>query len=164
METMGAMRALLLAIVLLAGCALTSQQAMLRPDLNLARTDLGRGTTVALKVVDERPDKTLGHRGAGMKGAKITTDQDVAEVFRDKIVEGLQTYNFDPVTASGNTPKSLTVEIRLIEYSTSQGFATIAIHTKTALKAIARDGGRTYLTFPMLHFSEHSGTFPAYTL
>ena len=74
MESMVDARAVLLAIILLAGCALTSQQAMLRPELQLSRTDLGRGTAVALKVVDERPDKTLGHRGAGMKGAKITTE------------------------------------------------------------------------------------------
>lgn len=160
MENMADVRAVLLAVVLLAGCALTSQQATLKPELQLSPTDLGRGTTVTLKVVDERPDKTLGHRGAGMKGAKITTEQDVAEVFREKVVEGLKTYNFDPVPYSESIPKLLTIEIRLIEYSTSQGFATITVHTKTALKAIARDGGKTYDNFFRADYEESFGAIP----
>ena len=115
MENLADARAIFLAVVLLAGCALTSQPAVLKPALPLSRTDLGRGIAVALKVVDERPDQTLGHRGAGMKGAKITTAQDVAEVFREKIVEGLTTYHFDPVPSTASISKSLTIEIRLID-------------------------------------------------
>ena len=160
MENLADARAIFLAVVLLAGCALTSQQAVLKPELPLSRTDLGRGTAVALKVVDERPDQTLGHRGAGMKGAKITTAQDVAEVFREKIVEGLKTYHFDPVPSTASIPKSLTIEIRLIDYSTSQGFATITVHTKTALKAIARDGGTTYENFFRADHEERFAAIP----
>jgi uncharacterized lipoprotein YajG len=142
----------LFAVTLLVGCAYTTQQATLSPELQLSGTNIGNNATVAVKVVDERSDKSLGYRGSAYgKAAKITTGQNVAEVIYEKIVEGLKQngfnpvpHGFNPVPHSKGITRALKVEIRLIEYSTSVGFWTGGVHTKSALKAIAKNNGKVY--------------------
>lgn len=136
------------AAIMLSACAYTPQQAVLRPQVTVAEEGVGTGVSVGVKVMDERPDKSLGHRGAAfMKGAKISTDQDVAGVVHEAIAEGLRKKGFNPLPFDDQQEKSLKIEIRLIEYSTSTGFWTGGIHTKAAMKAFAYSGGKTYENF-----------------
>ena len=102
-----------------------------------------------MKVVDERPEKTLGYRGPAQlsKGAEITTDQDVGKVFDQKIREGLSRKGFVPISLSQDSLRSLKIEIRSLKYYTSTGFWTGGIHTKTSLKAIAKNSGKEYEQF-----------------
>ncbi len=142
--------AMLPAVVLfvLSGCAFIEQQATLRPQLTVAEGDVGRGTSIAVRIVDERPDRTLGHRGTAYgKGAKIMTTQDVARVVHDQITDGLKRKRFVPIDYEPGTARALKVEIRLLEYSTSAGFFSGGIHTKATLKAVATNGGKEYENF-----------------
>ena len=132
-------------IFFVSACAFTPQKASLNPTIDLSESNIGNGKTVALKVIDERPEESLGHRGSAfMKGAEITTDQDVASVIYEEISEALQKQGFSTVPFDEKEKRSLKVEIRLIEYYTSTGFWTGGVHTKSALKAIARNGVDTY--------------------
>jgi uncharacterized lipoprotein YajG len=117
---------------------------MLRPSFPVAQTTRGDGVKVLVTAVDERPDQDFGRRGTGMlRGAPIHSDQDLADVFRSALSNGLSQLGFQPVTDGSRLDRSIKVEIREIEYNTSMGFFTAGVHTNTAIKAMARNGDRT---------------------
>ena len=126
-------------------CAFTEQKALLNPDLLVIENNIGNGKEIGVEVVDEGPEDTLGYRGAAelSKGAAITTDQDVKDVFARKIREGLKRKGFNPTLRTEEALRSLRVEIRSLEYYTTAGL----VHTKTALKAIAKNAGKKYEQF-----------------
>ncbi|NQT81686.1 hypothetical protein HQ563_01580 [bacterium] len=135
-------------LAFLCGCAFTPQQATLRPVVTVAETNIGTGVEIGVKVLDERPDELLGHRGSAYgSAAKITTDQDVAAIFYREIVEGLKKNGFSPVAYAEDFPRTLKVEIRSIKYDTSTGFWTGGVHTTAAIKALATNSEETYENF-----------------
>lgn len=132
----------------LSACSVTEQKALLNPDLLVIENNIGNGKEIGVEVVDERPEDTLGYRGAAnFRGAAITTDQDVKDVFDRKIREGLKRKGFNPTLRTEEALRSLRVEIRSLEYYTTSGFWTGRVHTKTALKAIAKNAGKKYEQF-----------------
>lgn len=135
----------LASVVLLSGCAFMSQQATLSPTVSVTASDEGKNVTVAVRVVDERPSKSLGRRGTGLApAAEITAAQDVAVVVQQQVVDGLRKKGFNTVDYSEQRDPHLTVEVRLLEYSTSVGFWTGGVHIKGALKVIAGRQGASY--------------------
>ncbi|MFK8028731.1 MAG: YajG family lipoprotein [Gammaproteobacteria bacterium] len=133
-----------MAVMFFSGCAFTPQQAEITPQLELVQSDEGRGTTVYLRVIDERSNQIIGRRGTGaMKGAEITTTEELDVVFHNAIADGLRQKGFEVVTDSGRS-HTLKVEIRSFEYDVSMGFWTGGVHTNAALKAIAKRGGQEY--------------------
>lgn len=134
-----------IAMLLVGGCAFQQQRVILQPELRMLPSEIGQGKSVAVKVVDERPEKDFGHRGSVYgKMAKISSNQDVAAVIRVKVEEGLKRSGFQPEPWKEESPRSLRVEIRFIEYSTSAGYWTGGVHTKSTLKAISSNGGKLY--------------------
>ncbi len=94
--------------------------------------------------------KTLWVIGGGGyidKGGAITTDQDVGEVFDQKIREGLTRKGFSPRSLTEGALRSLKVEIRSLEYYTSTGFWTGGVHAKAAIKVVAGNGRKDYEHF-----------------
>src|SRR4051812_47794592 len=81
----------------LSGCAYVSQQAHLAPHPTVSPGDIGRGAPVVVRVVDARPTRRIGYRGMDSKLGEITTEQDVAALVRQKIVEGLKVKGFNSV-------------------------------------------------------------------
>ena len=96
------MKALPLIIVLASflgtSCALTPQSVALRPKVEVAATSLGRGRTVGVTVVDERPRSIVGYRGVGTMGATITTAGDPPSAVQAALADGLKRHGFNPVT------------------------------------------------------------------
>lgn len=120
----------------------------LRPVVTVAEANVGNDVELAVKVVDERPDRALGRRGSAlMTGAQITTDQDVAGIIYEQLVEGLKKKGFNSVAYEENFPRRLKVEVRLIKYYTSTGFWTGGVHTSAALKAVAANSDKVYENF-----------------
>ncbi len=135
-------------LLIISGCTFVSQQATIDPEVEVARSDTGKGRTVALSVQDERADKTLGRRGTGaMSGAAITSDQDVAEIFLEEISKGLAARGFQPVSPSEKADISLLVELRELKYSTSMGFWTGGVHMNAAMKVEVETKAGTYEEF-----------------
>jgi uncharacterized lipoprotein len=127
------------------GCAFVSQNVALKPQINVAETTRKPMIPLAIKVNDEREDRALGYRGMAYgNGAAITTDQDVAKVIEDKIVEGVRKKGYDPIAYQDNAPRSLHVDIRLINYTSTSGFLTFGIMTKATIKGIATNGAEKY--------------------
>ena len=77
-------------VLFVSGCAFVAQEATLNPDVEYKTSDLGSGVSVSVHVDDERPTEALGKRQA--LGAKITTNQNVAEVVRDEILNELDKF------------------------------------------------------------------------
>jgi uncharacterized lipoprotein len=139
---------LLIVSATLNACSLTPQTATLRPTLSVPQSDIGQKRNVSVQILDERPNQSLGRRGAaGMRGAEIKTDQNVAELISTSVNEGLAQIGFTPEPYDPKNPRLLRIEVRQLEYSTSQGMWSGAVRTNAALKAIARNQGLTYENF-----------------
>lgn len=124
------------------GCAFNPQTANIAPTVSVMGSSEGDGVSVAVRVVDERAKKSLGRRGTAYgAAAEITAAQDVATIVHDEIIAGLKKKGF---VAGPEGDTKLTVEIRLLEYSTSAGFWTGGVQIQSALKAIATKDGKTY--------------------
>ncbi len=132
-------------MILFAGCTFIPQQVDFDPKISVMKTQEGEGVFVAVRVVDERPSKSLGRRGTGIaQGAEIEASQDLAVIVHDKIVAGLKAMKFETLDYSDDKAVSLTVQLRLLEYSTSVGFFTGGVHVNGAVKAIAKKNGKLY--------------------
>lgn len=131
-------------ILFVSGCAFKSQTVSFEPQVNVTKLDIGKGQKIILSVVDERDTKSLGHRGGAFgKGAEISTEQDVADIIYKELSDGLVNYNFVPVSEE-EAPMSMKAELRLLEYSTSTGFWTGGVHTKSAMKVICSKGAEEF--------------------
>ncbi len=140
---------LILTVTFFSGCAFVAQDAYLDPEISVIQSTEGQGITVSVVVQDERPNKSLGHRGAGMgKGAEITTDENVAALVQAKIIEGLHLKGFSTTTDHKKGNAHLNLELRLLEYSTSTGFWTGGVEVNGAIKAYAENSlGKEYKEF-----------------
>ncbi len=136
---------LFIIISLLGGCAFAPQKATLAPVVDVASSSEGEGITVAVRVVDERPSKSLGRRGTAYgAAAEITTDQDLAVIVQQQLTDGLKKKGFEVMDYSDNKDPRLSIEIRLLEYTTSQGFWTGGVQIQGAIKAVAAHNGDSF--------------------
>jgi len=127
------------------GCAFNPQTARISPNVEVASGDIGQGTTVAFRAVDERASKSLGNRGAAFgKGAEISSTEDIAAVVHEKIADGLRKKGFAVTDYNETASPRLSVEVRSLEYDTSIGFWTGGVKVQAALKAVAVRDGKTY--------------------
>src|SRR5437870_12792502 len=103
---------------ILAGCAWVPQKVEIKPEVRVASSDLGRGSTVVVKVQDTRRTQRIGYRGLDSNLAQIRADQDLGPIFQQKIIEGLTRQGFNALPFSEQPARVLKVEIRAIQYST----------------------------------------------
>ena len=108
----------------LSGCAYAKQQANLAPTVSVIESTQGQGMTVAVRVVDERPSKSLGNRGTAYgAAAEITSVQEVAvvrsepsRIFDREAIRAAQRWRFEPRRENGVAVESRvrkTVSFRL---------------------------------------------------
>lgn len=137
----------MLSQLFLVGCAFNPQQVELTPQVAVAASNQGKSIALGIKVLDERSSNALGHRGAGPgwgDAAEITLKQDLAVTAHQQVVSGFTSKGFVPGDFNSVQGPKLSVEIRELEYTTSQGFWTGGVHVKGALKAVATKGGASY--------------------
>lgn len=127
------------------GCAFNPQKVTLAPSPASSSSTLGSGITVAVKVNDERPKQSLGRRGSGYgPAAEITSSEDVASVVRNALIKGLEQKGFSTSVSTANQSIKLTVDLRLLEYSTSMGMWTGGVQIQAAAKATAVNKDATF--------------------
>jgi uncharacterized lipoprotein YajG len=135
----------LAALLTLSGCAFTPQTANIAPTVTVMTSSEGKGVAVMVQVTDERPSKSLGRRGTAYgAAAEITAAQDIAVVVQKEIIAGLKKKGFGVVDDSDGANAKLSVEVRLLEYTTAQGFWTGGVIVRSAVKAVATKNGKTY--------------------
>ena len=136
---------MVLMVLLLSGCAFKKQMVTLNPTVKVPASAVGSGVTVALKVVDERANTSLGHRGTAYgAAAEIMTAQDVAALIQEKIRKGLEDQGYRVVAGGASADRQLSFELRDLTYSTSTGFWTGGIEIAGALKTVGKSGSSSY--------------------
>ncbi|MBI5410069.1 MAG: hypothetical protein HZA14_11940 [Nitrospirae bacterium] len=136
---------LLMPIFFAGGCAYMTQTAELNPTLEVKESTIGQGKKVAVEVVDEREDVTLGRRASAYgQAAPITSNQDMVQIFKPRILEGLQKMGFKPISSAENESRSLRVEIRLIQYVSTPSLVTFNSSAKATLGVIAHNAKEIY--------------------
>jgi uncharacterized lipoprotein YajG len=128
----------------LSGCAWVPQTATLNPAPRITPSAVGNGVTVAVRVTDRRPSKTIGRRGLESQNAAIKTEQDVPALFQRRIIEGLTRKGFSAVSYEGQSGRLLTVEIRQIEYTAEMEFWKGVAQTDVTLGASMIKDGVTF--------------------
>lgn len=108
----------------ISGCTYIDQKLTVNPDFSITGSNIGKNKEVALKVTDEREDSLVGDRGYMYKGAKISSDQDMAQLFIDNITKGLQSFGFVVVPYDEQALDRLIVEIRAVKFEANMGFWT----------------------------------------
>lgn len=127
------------------GCAFNPQKANVAPTVAVMASNEGKGVSVAVRVVDERPSKSLGRRGTAYgAAAEITSVQEISFIVQREIGDALKKKGYSVVEYRDALNPRLSVEVRLLQYSTSQGFWTGGVQIQSALKANATNGVRTY--------------------
>jgi uncharacterized lipoprotein YajG len=129
----------------LSACAYVPQKAEIKPEMQVYSSDVGQGKSVIVLVTDERDTPDLGHRGGAIgTAATISSDQDLTQVFKQAVFDGLKSKGFAPTDNNTSGGRQLKIEIRSLNYSTSTGFWTGGVDTKGAIKAIVTNSGTSY--------------------
>lgn len=116
---------------------------MLRPMAVAGNSDLGRGTKVYFRFVDERDDVVIGHRGVGGNGAAINTT-DLPKVMETSLRDALSRRGYQLVDAEQASDASVTYRLRSMKFDISQGFFTGGEDVTAAMAVEAKRGNRTY--------------------
>ena len=151
---------IIVAVGFSSGCSSTPQMVVIKPEVDISESNVSNNIKVAVQVVDERPDESFGYRGWRGDGATIATDQDVAEIIRNVVIESLKKKGFIPFSSGEKCAKTLKIDIRQIRYEVSQGIWTCVIHTKAALKARATKNGEIYENFYRVENRKRSSFYP----
>jgi len=139
---------LIIAMTLVCSCAVIRQEVSLKPDVNVASTEIGKGRPIQLKTVDERTSTVIGSRGlkgGAASSAEITSSQDVLAVVQTSLLNGLRRKGFKPALEETSLQNGLRVDIRNLEYSLTPGIVMGNLRAEAALKATCMaDGKQSY--------------------
>lgn len=131
--------------LLVSGCAYIDQTLRIAPQVNVEEANIGQGKQVALRVVDDRDEQLIGKRGVQyFPGGKISNEQDLAEVLKSALIEGLRKKGFKPV-GDNESDHLMKAELRSLTYTTSMGFWTGGNIGTAVVKIIAtQPSGKAY--------------------
>ncbi len=136
--------ALLALISLTTGCAFTSHQVNLNvTQPAIAPAEVATATTLRLRVVDERDQSDLGHRGAGIAAAKVTAEG-VINTFTAAVEDGFRKKGYTLTTDPTKANAELVVSLRALKFDESAGFFTVGAEADAAILAEARRGTEDY--------------------
>ncbi len=133
----------LCALALLAGCTFTPAELTLKPNVQMSSSDIGRGTPVSFKFVDERDDVTVGHRGVGTMGAKVTA-QELPSIVEENLRKDLTNKQFTLVRSGEHADAEVIFRLRSFKFDIENGFFTGGRNSAAALAVDARRGDKTY--------------------
>ncbi|HVN27786.1 MAG TPA: hypothetical protein VMT64_04835, partial [Candidatus Binataceae bacterium] len=101
----------LLVAASMSACAFTEHDAELSAPAATGTSEVGRGTKLYFRFVDERDDVVVGHRGVGGNGAKITAPSLPAQV-ESSLRDGLVKKGFQLVPTEQGCDASVVYRLR----------------------------------------------------
>lgn len=136
----------IVATLMLAGCAYSSNSTTIAPEIETSSAAIGKGAEIALTVADRRDDKTIGFRSDAYGNTQvIKTEQSIEALVYDTLSDAFTEQGFAVVSpAQASSRNLLTVEIIEITNNSNTEIVTAKIRTKVTVKAIASDGRTTY--------------------
>jgi uncharacterized lipoprotein YajG len=136
-----------LSVVLLAmlvsACAFTDHDTVPRSTAVAGNSDIGAGTKLYFRFVDDRDDVVVGHRGPGGNGAKITASTLPGQVESD-LRDALVKKHFSIVPVEQGADASVVYHLRSFKFDLSRGFFTGGENAAAALAVDARRKDRSY--------------------
>lgn len=137
---------LLLAGMLLAGCALSPQIVSVKPALEVGdQRTIGQRARVALNVLDARTSPIIGRRGGVYeRTATISTEGDITAAVRGELARALEALDFVVVGPTAPADASLTVQVERIGYTAQGGDFVRGLQTSASVRVDARRGSRTF--------------------
>ena len=139
---LGALAALLACLVLLSGCAgLPGQTVTLRPDVKVPTGNVGKGKSVALRVVDARQDKVIGYRSMdGAQSAPIKVEGELTGDIGTVAAKILTELGFLVVAPEKGLSRTLTITVRELSYKANALTVTKKVTVKCVLAAKVQSG------------------------
>jgi len=133
-----------LVIFIVSGCAFTQHNVNVAIKQPQATTSTStQGTTIRLRVVDERDEVDLGRRGAGIAVAKVTSDG-LMPKFTRAVEDGFRAKGFDLTTDPATADADIVVALRTLKFEESAGFFTVGAEVDAAILAEAERGSENY--------------------
>lgn len=126
------------------GCAFTSHQVnvAVKQPATVGST-IEKPTTIRLSVVDERDEKDLGHRGAGIAAAKVTVEG-LMPTFTSAVEEGFRKKGYTLTSAQDSAGADLLVSLRALKFDESAGFFTVGSEADATILVEAHRGSANY--------------------
>ncbi|MDQ2695570.1 MAG: YajG family lipoprotein [Pseudomonadota bacterium] len=143
MRILSALIMVVVAAMLLGSCALSPQTVALTPRVDAPSQPIGQGRTLALEVVDRRPERNFGSRGGTYQTAVISPRTDVDLAVRQALTERLRASQFNVVPYQPDAPLAMQVEILQIAYQVQEVGLLKDIHARSAIQATVRNGPTT---------------------
>lgn len=142
MKRLCAALAAIVCAALLAACSTVPPQSVtLVPQVKAPTGNVGKGKTLAFKVVDNRADKVLGYRNTdGSRTAPITVEGDLSKAVGEAAARTLTELGFKPVPYKEGAPLSLVIGIKELGYSAQGATVTRKVAVKCALSAKVTNG------------------------
>lgn len=133
----------LLIAACIVACVFTEHDAELRSTAPVVTSNVGRGTKLYFRFVDERDDVVVGHRGLGGNGAKIMAAELPAQ-FESSLRDALIKKGFELVTNEQGSDASVVYRLRSFKYNVSQGYFTSGENSAAVLAVTAKRKAETY--------------------
>lgn len=135
----------------------------IQPLLNLPPQDIGRGRTIALEVIDARPNKTLGGRRTVFPEAiyPIVPSGDIKIPVRNALATALFNYQFVVTQSEASMPLAMTATIEDIRYTDSGLPLFNNVRADIAMKVVCRNGAREYTSRYTSYTSRRLSTTPS---
>jgi len=138
--------ALSLALCLSMGCATNRPQNIrLDPPVQVARSNVGQGKTLQLQIKDVRPRKTLGVVGdLETSYAHVSIEDDFSGSLYQSVSAGLRELGFAVQPTPASDLRTLTVEVREIDYESLRKGVTYETQAKVAIAALGENAAERY--------------------
>jgi uncharacterized lipoprotein YajG len=134
-----------LLFVSLLGCTPRAQNIQLDPPVNVQSSNVGQGKVVWLQVKDGRPRKTLGLVGnPSGTYAHVSVEDDFTNAMYQRLSEALRNMGFTVQPTPGPDQRSLSVEVRDIQYQSIKQTVTYDTDLSVSVAARAQKGDEYY--------------------
>lgn len=145
--------------LLLGGCALSPQQVLVQPKVQVPSSNQGHNLPVKVIAVDARGKQAFGSRGGVYSDtATIGPSNDVRQAIADSVRQGLQSLGFNAYNP-GDNATSLEVRLKKLDYVPNDSAMLHKVTVSLELDAIAKRGDTTH-TATYKTSVNHKSPFP----
>ena len=101
-------------ILSITGCAYTPHKTNLIINAPVSASNIGKGTKISIRIIDDRDSQIIGKRGVNGIGGNITAD-DLMPTITAAIEDGFKAKEFQ-ITSIDESSVSLTIKLRAFKY------------------------------------------------
>lgn len=131
------------ALALLTSCAFTPHDLELHPTVQPVESGIGHDTRLFFRFVDDRDELTVGNRGAGLMGAKVSA-ANLPQLIEAQLHLDLQKKAFQFASSESGADATVIYKLRSFSFKIETGFFTGGRDANAALAVEAIRNGKTY--------------------